>query len=102
MKEITQEQIETKTTITTDNKWREFRYRYEVPEKVLDSEFDWLDKDVDDGFIYYKKRWYHLNEFMLSSHFTDWNGYHSDSFFSGTLIKVSKDCDEFKIGTYVS
>ena len=29
-----------------------------------------------------------------------WDGYISDSFFSGVLIKISDDNEEYQIGTY--
>jgi hypothetical protein len=34
--------------------------------------------------------------------FKGWDGYSSDSAFSGVLIKISKDGEEYKIGTFNS
>jgi hypothetical protein len=91
--------------IYTDNKWKQFKYRNEVPDKVLSDYFDHLpEEEYGDGFIKYRKRWYHTSDFMRQTHseFNGWDGYSSDSFFSGILIKLSDDGEEYKIGTYIS
>jgi hypothetical protein len=98
-------------TIATNNQWRNFKYRYEVPESVLKSDFDWMKKPYEDwgyedSFIQYKKNWYHLSEFERidkNSPFPkNWTGYSSDSFFSGILIQLSEDGEQYKIGWYYS
>ena len=87
--------------IRTDGKWHNFKYRYEVPARVLKSEFDWLDEeDGSDGFIYYKGSWYHLSMFERGGP-AGWDGHHGDSYFSGVLIKVSRDGEQYKIATYM-
>ena len=103
--------------IKTDYKWREFVYRSDVPAKVLKSQFDWTDEafeehgDYSDGFFRYRGYWYHLNDFMTtrdtfksdtSSPIKAWDGYHGDSYFSGVLIKLSKDGERFQVATYFS
>ena len=95
-----------KPKIMTDHKWKQFKYRYEVPEKVLRSQFDYLDEDEGfDGFFNYKGHWYHLSEFMRihpdSEMFDGWDGNAPDSYFSGVLIKLSDDGEEYVIGTYL-
>lgn len=91
------------TTIYTDNKWKQFKYRDEVPKKVLKDDFDWLDEDDGfDGFFKYKGTWYHLSMFMNGGGFPGWDGYHGDSFFSGVLIALSPDGEEYKVATYIS
>lgn len=98
--------------IITNNHWRDFAYRSDVPEKVLRSQFDWTDKDHEedgsysDGFICYRSTWYHLADFGRVAHgdgspFNGWNGYHGDSFFSGVVIKLSDDGEQYQIGTYI-
>ena len=95
-------------TIKTNRQWRDFTYRYDVPEKVLDSDFDYLDaEETVDGFFQYRGVWYHLDGFMRLS--TDapegmqgWSGYVSDSFFSGVLIRLSDDGEQYQIATYYS
>ena len=84
--------------ITTNNQWRDFAYRHEVPQAVLNSEFDWT--DADDGFFKYRSAWYHLSMFMITS-LENWHGIHSDSMFSGVLIQVSDDGEKYKIGTVI-
>lgn len=34
------------------------------------------------------------------SDFKGWDGYASDSYFSGVLIKLSRDGEEYMVGTY--
>ena len=83
-------------TYTTDYKFKSFKYRSEVPAKVLKSQFAHLSED--DGFFNYRNYWYHVSDFMRlesSSSFEDCpirvDGYLSDSAFSGILIQVSND-----------
>lgn len=100
------------TTIKTNNHWREFAYRDDVPDDVLASQFDWTNKaheehgDYSDGFLQYKGHWYHLDDFMRFSSpghpFTEWHGYSSDTFFSGVLIRLSDDGERYQIATYTS
>lgn len=93
-------------TVKTDHKWRDLVYRHDVPAEVLASEFDYQDaEDVLDGFFCYRGCWYHLDGFMRIENnpdLTGWDAYASDSYFSGVVIKLSKDCEQIKIGTYFS
>lgn len=92
-------------TIKTNRHWRNLAYRSDVPAAVLADQFDWLDEDDgSDGFFQYRKRWYHLSEFMHANHgaFGDWEGYTSDSYFSGVLIRLSRDGEQVMCGTYFS
>ena len=92
--------------ITTDWKFKNFKYRYEVPEKVLKDQFSHLsEEDSCDGFFRYRKSWYHLSDFMVCSKGSPlgaWDGYSSDSFFSGVLIRCSKDNERYMVATYTS
>ena len=89
--------------IITNNHERQFQYRNEVPEDILSSEFDYQE-DVFDGFFQYRDNWYHLDMFMNdgSNMFNGWDGYHSDSFFSGIVIRISDDCETYQVGLYLS
>jgi hypothetical protein len=88
--------------IITNHHWRDFLYRNEVPEKVIRIDFDWLDDEVFDGFIFYRHNYYHVSEFIRSIQFKDWHGCSPDSFFSGILIKLSDDGEQYQIATYIS
>lgn len=91
--------------IYTNNHHRQFKYRDEVSTKILTEDFDWLGKDIIDGFFYYRGQWYHVSEFMKFDQHAPfdqkWDGYISDSFFSGVLIKLSEDCETYRIATYI-
>ncbi len=91
--------------IRTNNHWRQFLYRNEVPQAILDNELDWC-KD-EDNFIKYNNWYYSLSEFMRIENnpddsFSSWDGYSSDSYFSGILVRVSDDSEEYQIATYLS
>ena len=91
--------------ITTNNHWRQFKYRYEVPQSVLNDQFDWTnEEDHSDGFLKYRGWWYHLADFMRSAsvELNGWDGYHSDSCFSAVLIRLSDDCEKYQIATVTS
>ena len=98
--------------IKTDNRWKNFKYAYEVPKRVLKRQFDWMD-DPDDGtFLKYKNHWYSLSDFMRidpGAYFaapprelSQWDGSVADGRLSGVLIKISPDGEQYKIGTYRS
>jgi hypothetical protein len=92
-------------TIKTNRQWRDLVYRSDVPADVLASEFDYQDaEDVLDGFFRYRGHWYHLDQFMPAPIATiaGWDGYASDSYFSGIVIKLSRDGERIKVGTYFS
>lgn len=79
--------------IITDHKWHQFKYRNQVPARVLRREFDWLD-DSDDYFFKYRGRWYHLDEFEVAPSplaVLGYDGWHADSYFSGVAIKVNEN-----------
>ena len=92
--------------IITDGKWKNIKYGYEVPKSVLDD-CDWLsEEEKTDGWIQYRKTWYHVKEFSRvtsQSPFTpNWDGYLGDSFFSGVVIEFAANGEQYKIGTYIS
>jgi hypothetical protein len=89
--------------LKTDNKWKPFRYGSEVPKRVLTSNFDHLE-DACDGFIYYRRQWLHLSDFLKSENpdLKDWHGIAMDTFFSATVIQISNDGERYKIGRVYS
>jgi len=94
-------------TITTDNKWRHLTYRSDVPASVLADQFDYQNpEDTSDGFFKYRGYWYHIDGFMRaadpSNPLTAWDGYAADSYFSGVVIKLSRDGESIMVGRYMS
>ena len=91
--------------VITNHHWRQFKYRNEVPDNVLSEYFEHLDED-EDGFFSYRGHWYHLSDFMrFDDHApfdSKWDGYCSDSFFSGVLLKYGDDCETYQVALYLS
>lgn len=95
--------------IITDHKWHDFKYGYELPSKWR-KEFDYLtDEEFETrDFIVYRRWVYDSHEFMVTSGLpefnplTKWSGYHSDSFFSGVLIRYSQNCEQYQVATFLS
>ena len=88
--------------VRTDLKEKQFRYGYEVPASVIARQFDHLSEDeASDGFILYRKQWYHRSDFMRGAA-NGWHGYAADSYFSGTVIQLTNDGESYIIGSYCS
>lgn len=88
--------------IITNHHWRPFRYRDEVPPEILAEQFDYQDaEEVFDGFFCYRGFWYHLDQVMRGGA-EGWHGYVADSFFSGIVLRLSDDGEEYQIGTYLA
>jgi hypothetical protein len=90
-------------TIKTNHQFRDFTYRYDVPASVLADQFDHLSEDdVSDSFVQYRGHWYHTSDFIRThdSFPGKWDGYTSDSFFSGVLIRLSRDGERCQLATY--
>lgn len=87
------EQDNGKLTIYGSN--RDIRIEYVKPEWANEPEASFR----------YKNNRYFLSEFMacptIFDGFTEFDGYMSDSFFSGILIKLSEDGDAVKAFTYI-
>lgn len=95
--------------IRTNNKPRFILDGWQITDKER-VEFDWIDWNAIDAgtdsasFIRYKKQLYCLNEFICcpnSFMFEGWEGYYSDSAFTGILIKFI-DSDHVIVGQYFS
>ena len=92
--------------IKTNNQWREFITWHDLTEKEQ-QEFDYMDTEEQENstFLRYRKWVYSLDCFMRTNKESwsyGWDGYSSDSFFSGVLIKLSDDGSMYKIATYYS
>ena len=93
--------------IITNHANRPFKYGYEIPKKVRKQDYNHLTEDeTEDGWIHYRGSYYHISDFMRlgDNHpFSDqWNGYISDSYFSGILINISEDGEFYRIATYLA
>ena len=92
--------IEDETMGIRIGKWKKFLCGYEVPEEVLRRDFDYMDAPQEqDQFIKHRGRYYHIGDFMPID-IEYWDGVCTDSYFSGVVIKISKDGESYKIGAY--
>lgn len=97
-------------TIKTNNIPRPVIYAYELTAKER-VEFDYYDiADLEmRRFFRYKGNVYDLAEFMRVTDtmknchgFNGWDGYYSDSFFSGILIRYADNFESVIVATYYS
>lgn len=98
-------------TIKTNNVPRYTIDAYQLTEKER-QEFDYIDwQAIDEGsnsatFFRYKGMLYDLGEFMRvenNESLKGWDGYSSDSAFSGVMIKwADSDCESVIVATYYS
>ena len=87
--------------IMTNNKPRQLIYGYELTDKQK-QDFDYIEDIDSHDFVKYKNNIYDLSEFMRvenNSSLKGWEGYSSDSYFSGTLVKYI-DSDTVIMGWY--
>lgn len=93
-----------KLEIKTDRKWKNLLYFYELTEKEK-KELDWIEDDTASVFRY-RGNVYALDEFMRipdgAEDLKGWDGYRSDSYFSGIVVKISDDGEQYMAGTYIS
>lgn len=93
----------TNIKIMTNNKPRQLIYGYELTDKQK-QDFDYIE-DIDSHyFVKYKNNIYDLSEFMRvenNDSLKGWDGYSSDSYFSGTLVRYI-DSDTVIMGRYCS
>lgn len=97
-------------TIKTNGHLRSFVNRCDVPEKILKTQFGYQDPDTCDGYFKYRNTWYHLDQVInlgIESDSTDndlkgWHGVAGDSYFSGIVLWLSNNGEQYKIGSYYS
>lgn len=97
--------------IITNNKPRHIIYGFELSNKEKEQ-FDYLDNIEECSFFRYKGEIYDLGEFMridkaVAPHpqrpeWEDWDGYSSDSYFSGVLVRYTSDYEAVIVGRYYS
>jgi len=100
--------------IVTNNQPRDVLYWHELTDKER-AEFDYLDteeKQVERSFARFRGVVYDLGDFeRLPDHapkteayeaMRKWDGYQSDSFYSGVLVKYVEDFERVIMATYYS
>lgn len=100
--------------ITTNNQPRELKYLHDFSASDQDKirkQYDWMDpSDLESNYGFFKYRGciYHLQDFLRVANestgdLAGWDGYSSDSYFSGTVIKLADDdCDYVIVGRFYS
>lgn len=95
--------------IITNNKPRNITFGFELTDQEK-KEFDYIQNIDDAQFFRYKGQVYDLGEFMRIDpntaphpHRKDWEkwqGYMSDSYFSGLLVKYTHECESVIVARY--
>jgi hypothetical protein len=112
--------------IVTNNVPRDVLSGYEMDPQILRDVFDIEIQDMNDDqigdlcsmqFVKFRGMWYDVSDFITTSpgpwnhglpeEFRQWDGYSSDSFFSGVLLKYVReddrmDFDRVVMATYYS
>lgn len=98
-------------TVITNHQPRDIVHEFELTAKER-AKFDYLDwaamerGENSASFFRYKGETYDLGEFMRAevvpaeSPLIGWDGYCSDSFFSGILVKYTGDFEQVIVGRY--
>jgi len=99
--------------IITNNHRREIVYYWELTQ-TEQGDFDWIEDSEDNDYMFFRYRGctYCLSDFMrvegnAPAEFQKWDGYNSDSFFSGILVKWlddykhDYDTENIVVGTYI-
>ena len=95
----------TKDDIRTNNVPRDILYWHDIPESDR-NDFDYITDTDDANFFRYKDSYYDLAEFISCSSLPDfsplkdWDGYCSDSFFSGIVVKYANHYESVIVGYY--
>ena len=85
---------------------RDILFSHEVPPSVLDREFDYHSPEDREHAIFfkYKNLYYCVDQFMPVTDKTlkdkGWDGYHSELYFAGVLIRLDLENDKVKVATY--
>ena len=91
--------------ITTNNQPRDLLTLWDFSDKEqaqIRSDFDWLDDiESDTGFFRYRGEVFNLANFLNQPQ-QGWHGALADSYFSGTLVRLSKDGESVTVGRWFS
>jgi hypothetical protein len=103
---------DTSVKITTNRVPREVidGWQLSAEQRAMFEYIDWpaVERGEDSAsFVRFKGEWYDLGDFMrtsdmgVSSDFSGWDGYVSDSFFSGVLVRYVHDNPDYEDYGYV-
>lgn len=87
--------------IVTNGHWRKVTFGFELPEDVK-AEFDYLTPEELESrpFASYRGNWYDLGDIpQAPASLKPWQGFISDTAFSGVAFIISDDGEEFKAAT---
>ena len=92
-------------TIKTNNQPRDLLCFWDLSnaeQQSARSNFDWLD-DLEEncGFFRYRGQLENLGDFLRGGP-EGWDGARSDSYFSGTLVRLSEDGESVTVGRWLS
>lgn len=98
-------------TFRTNNQPRELLYLSDFNIKdqaTIRNQYDWMEPDdleCNFGFFKYHGHIYHLQDFMrapddATGDLAAWDGYASDSYFSGVVVRLCDDNESVIVGTY--
>ena len=96
-------------TIKTNNQPRPLKCLFEFSpqqQQSIRSDFDWMeDIETTYGFFEYRGTIHHLENFLRVNAGTDdatqgWDGYEADTYFSGTLVRLTSDSEYVVVGSY--
>ena len=95
-------------TIKTNGHWYELVSFEELPESAR-SDFDYVTGEdrYSPRFFRYRRAWHDACEFMVTpatptNPLEGWQGYQSDSYFSGVVIRHDENFERIQVGTYFS
>jgi hypothetical protein len=92
--------------IITDHKWKDFIYGYQLTTEEK-KDYNWMDQEEleTSNFFRYRGSVYSIQDFMRIENgpdeFNGWDGYLSDTFFSGVLIKLSEDGEQYQVALFL-
>ncbi len=97
--------------VITNNHWHNMLYGYELTDAER-ADFDYVEDIDTHSFFRYRGVVYDASEFMRTpcneparqelNELSNWDGYQSDRFFSGVVIRYSSDFEQYQVGTYIS
>ena len=101
-------------TIITNNRPRDLLCLADIPKRIASSEFGYIDGEefYSLRIVAYRGEYYDVCEFMRTPNdetarqelngLAAWDGYQSDSYFSGVVVRYVDDYERVIVGRYYS